>query len=115
MSEQESNRRVKPKPPPFIQNFYLSKIHFSVTTITVYFCVQLCFIHIITYDVYFFILFISVLFGEFSVVNIFCFILPHWSSRLHIISWLFRRMFMSILFQLVFMTMRFFVFIRYIF
>src|SRR5699024_6238564 len=108
-------RRVKPKPPPFIKNFYLSKIHFSVTTITVYFCVQLCFLFIITYEVFIFILLISVLFGEYSVINIFRYILPHWSSRLHIISCLFRRMFMSILFQLVFMMMRFFVFIRYIF
>src|SRR5699024_10196297 len=99
MSEQESNRRVKQKPPPIIQNFYLSKIHFSVTTITVYFCIQLCFLFIITYEVFIFILLISVLFGEYSVINIFRYILPHWPSRLHIISWLFRRMFMSILFQ----------------
>src|SRR5699024_6233901 len=99
MSEQESNRRVKPKPPPFIQNFYLSKIHFSVTTITVYFCIQLCFLFIITYEVFIFILLISVLFCEYSVINIFRCLLLHWPSRLHIISWLFRRMFMSILFQ----------------
>src|SRR5699024_2644621 len=86
-------------------------MHFSVTTITVYFCVQLCFLFIITYEVFIFILLISVLFGEYSVINIFRYMLPHWSSRLHIIRCLFRSMVMSILFQYVFMLFIFFIFL----
>src|SRR5699024_2134946 len=89
-------------PPVYLNLLFLSclsKIHFSVTTITVCFCILLCFLFIMTCEVFIFILFITVLSRKYSVINIFRYILPHWPSRLHIISWLFRRMFMSILIQ----------------